>query len=339
MNKKHVAAYGEIMMRLEAPNHLLLRQSENLNFSFTGTGVNVTGLLAQFGYDSSLISAVPNNSIGTAAIGAIRKLGIRSEFIIKNNDNLGMYFLEKGFGPRASIVTYANRQQSSFNTTDISQYNLLQKLENIDVLHICGITLAMNSLTRENVLSLVKLAKTQGIKIVFDCNFRPSLWGDNGNINAKPFYETILAEADIVIMSEKDAMLTLGIQTTELTQEGQLESLLPVVADKYNINTIAGTIRTIRGSNHNVIKGYLYSGNEMYYSKSFDVDILDRIGTGDAYTCGVIHGILSNMNHQDTVNFSTASCILAHTISGDTPLFDTDDIIKIINEEKNDIER
>lgn len=92
MNKKHVAAYGEIMMRLEAPNHLLLRQSENLNFSFTGTGVNVTGLLAQFGYDSSLISAVPNNSIGTAAIGAIRKLGIRSEFIIKNNDNLGMYF-------------------------------------------------------------------------------------------------------------------------------------------------------------------------------------------------------------------------------------------------------
>lgn len=118
---KHIAAYGEIMMRLEVPDNLLLRQAENLKYSFTGTGVNVTGLLSQFGYDTSLISAVPENSIGTAAIGAIRRLGIHSDFIIKNNDNLGMYFLEQGFGNRPSNVTYTNRQQSSFNTTDISE--------------------------------------------------------------------------------------------------------------------------------------------------------------------------------------------------------------------------
>ena len=70
---KHIAAYGEIMMRLEVPDNLLLRQAEDLKYSFTGTGVNVAGLLAQFGYTSSLISAVPDNSIGSSAIGAIRR--------------------------------------------------------------------------------------------------------------------------------------------------------------------------------------------------------------------------------------------------------------------------
>ncbi|MBM2659038.1 sugar kinase [Staphylococcus pseudoxylosus] len=336
---KHIAAYGEIMMRLEVPDNLLLRQAENLKYSFTGTGVNVTGLLSQFGYDTSLISAVPENSIGTAAIGAIRRLGIHSDFIIKNNDNLGMYFLEQGFGNRPSNVTYTNRQQSSFNTTDISEYDIVQSMKGVDVLHICGISLAMNNLTQNNILTIVKVAKEQGIKIVFDCNFRPSLWGDNGNQRAKPYYETILREADIVIMSEKDAINTLNLTTTKESKEEQLEELLLVVAEKFNIDIIAGTIRTIQGSNQNNIKGYLFKNGTMYYSEAFEVNILDRIGTGDAYTCGVIHGELSNMDPQEMVTFSTAACVLAHTISGDTPLFDTDDIIKIVNEEKNDIER
>lgn len=336
---KHIAAYGEIMMRLEVPDNLLLRQAENLKYSFTGTGVNVTGLLSQFGYDTSLISAVPENSIGTAAIGAIRRLGVHSDFIIKNNDNLGMYFLEQGFGNRPSNVTYTNRQQSSFNTTDISEYDIVQSMKGVDVLHICGISLAMNNLTQNNILTIVKVAKEQGIKIVFDCNFRPSLWGDNGNQRAKPYYETILREADIVIMSEKDAINTLNLTTTKESKEEQLEELLLVVAEKFNIDIIAGTIRTIQGSNQNNIKGYLFKNGTMYYSEAFEVNILDRIGTGDAYTCGVIHGELSNMDPQEMVTFSTAACVLAHTISGDTPLFDTDDIIKIVNEEKNDIER
>ncbi|MEB6170937.1 sugar kinase [Staphylococcus pseudoxylosus] len=336
---KHIAAYGEIMMRLEVPDNLLLRQAENLKYSFTGTGVNVTGLLSQFGYDTSLISAVPENSIGTAAIGAIRRLGIHSDFIIKNNDNLGMYFLEQGFGNRPSNVTYTNRQQSSFNTTDISEYDIVQSMKGVDVLHICGISLAMNNLTQNNILTIVKVAREQGIKIVFDCNFRPSLWGENGNQRAKPYYETILREADIVIMSEKDAINTLNLTTTKESKEEQLEELLLVVAEKFNIDIIAGTIRTIQGSNQNNIKGYLFKNGTMYYSEAFEVNILDRIGTGDAYTCGVIHGELSNMDPQEMVTFSTAACVLAHTISGDTPLFDTDDIIKIVNEEKNDIER
>lgn len=334
-----ILAYGEIMMRLEVPENLLLRQSDKLKYTFTGTGANVTGLLSQFGYNTSLLSAVPNNSIGTASMGTISSLGINSEYILKQGENLGMYFLEQGFGRRPSNVTYTNREGSSFNTTDISHYNLEESFKNIDMLHICGITLAMNELMRENILKLVNFAKEKGVLIIFDCNFRPSLWGENGNEKAKPFYETILKEADIVLMSEKDAINTLGLSSNKTSKEEQLEELLPGISKEYNIPVIAGTKRTIQGNNQNLIKGYLFKDNEMYYSTEYEVEILDRIGTGDAYTCGIIHGELSNLNPEKIVEFSTASCAYAHTISGDTPLFSTDDIIKVMNKENNDIAR
>src|SRR5699024_5295604 len=99
--------------------NLLLRQAEDLKYSFTGTGVNVAGLLAQFGYTSSLISAVPDNSIGSSAIGAIRRLGIQSNLVIKNDNNLGMYFLETGYGNRLSNVTYINSEYNSVNIIGI----------------------------------------------------------------------------------------------------------------------------------------------------------------------------------------------------------------------------
>ncbi|MHD0370508.1 MULTISPECIES: sugar kinase [unclassified Mammaliicoccus] len=338
MNKK-IAAYGEIMMRLTVPDHLLLRQADRLNYSFTGTGVNVTGLMAQFGYDTNLISAVPDNSVGTAAISAIRRLGIDSHFILKRNQNLGMYFLEEGFGNRSSSVTYTNRTESSFNTVNISDYPLEEIFENIDVLHICGISLAMNEMMRQNILEIVKAAREHNIQIVFDCNFRPSLWGEGGNEKAKPYYESILHVADIVLMNEKDAINTLGITTEKEIKAEQLEDILPKVSEKYHIPIIAGTNRIVNSSNHNTIKGYLFKNNQMYYSKDYEVTILDRIGTGDAYTSGLIHAELTNMNPQDAVDFSTASCALAHTISGDTPLYNVDDIIKVMKNEINDIER
>ncbi|WP_239751920.1 sugar kinase [Mammaliicoccus sp. H-M34] len=336
---KHIAAYGEIMMRLTVPDNMLLRQADTLNYSFTGTGVNVTGLLSQFGYQTSLISSVPDNSIGTTSISAIRRLGINSDYILKRHNNLGMYFLEEGYGNRPSNVTYTNRKESSFNTVELSQYKIDNILENIDVLHICGISLAMNEMMRQNILELVKAAKQNNVLVVFDCNFRPSLWGDNGNEKAKPYYETILNEADIVLMNEKDAIYTLGIGSDKETKEEQLEEVLPIVSKKYNIPIIAGTKRIIKDNSHNVLKGYLFKNNKIYYSKNYEVTILDRIGTGDAYTCGIIHGELSDMKPQEIVEFSTASCSFAHTISGDTPLFSADDIIKVMSNEINDIER
>src|SRR5699024_7443989 len=107
--------------------------------------------------------------------------------------------------------------QSSINLPGISKFDLLQSLEDIDVLHICSITLAMNHLTRDNVLKLVKLAQEQNIKVVIDCNFRPSLWGENGKQRVKPYFQTILSGADLVIMSEKDAIQTLGLSTNKET--------------------------------------------------------------------------------------------------------------------------
>src|SRR4051812_16122810 len=107
VKRVRVAAFGEVMMRLQVPGYQLLSQAGSLDYSFSGTGVNVGSALASFGYDASLITRLPGNALGDAAAASLRKLGLSTADVIRGGSSLGMYFLESGFGARPSRVTYA----------------------------------------------------------------------------------------------------------------------------------------------------------------------------------------------------------------------------------------
>ena len=104
-----IAAFGEVMLRLTVPDHLLLEQTDQLQMSFTGTGVNILASLAHFGQDTRLISAVPANRLGSAAQGALRRIGVGDRFVQQRGDHLGSFFVELGYGNRPDSVTYQNR--------------------------------------------------------------------------------------------------------------------------------------------------------------------------------------------------------------------------------------
>lgn len=212
---KHIAAFGEVMMRLQVPGNELLSQSNQLTYSFSGTGVNVTAMLAQLGHIGSMVTTLPNNSLGEAAISYLRKLGIKDNFIQRKGKYLGMYFLENGFSIRPTQVTYSNRMESSFNTTSRNEYNFKKIAKQIKMVHFCGISLAMNETIRYQMKSFATSVKNHGGLVVFDCNYRPSLWGENGHKKARPYYEEMLQFADIVIMNEQDAIQTLGMTTNQ----------------------------------------------------------------------------------------------------------------------------
>ena len=328
---KHIAAFGEVMMRLEVPNYQLLSQSNQLNYSFSGTGVNVSAAMRNLGHYGYMISALPANSVGDAALSYLHKLGISSTFINRSGQYMGMYFLENGFGARPGRITYSNRLESSFNTSSAEIYDFAQVAEIIDVIHFCGITLAMNDSVRQQMKNLATAVKDRGGIVLFDCNFRPSLWGKNGYKKAKAHYEEMLFLADIVMMNENDALFTLGMETDELERETQLISLIPLVAQKYNISIIAGTQRTIGDGNIHSLQGFMFKNGEFTFSKTLTFHVLDRIGAGDAYTSGILHGDLSNFSSQETVDFAVTAAMLAHTIVGDTPLSSETDIIQAMN--------
>ncbi|MHA6481812.1 sugar kinase [Paenibacillus sp. strain BS8-2] len=337
---KRIAAFGEVMMRLQVPGYELLSQSNTLQYSFSGTGVNVAGALTRYGHTGYLVSTLPDHAVGDAAIAALRKLGITTSFVRRDGKYVGMYFLENGFGARASRVTYTNRLESSFNTAAPDAYDFTVIADAIDVIHFCGITLAMNDTVRGQMKSLAQAVKSAGGTVVFDCNYRPSLWGEDAYEKARPFYEDMLGLADIVMMNEKDAMLTLGMSTDKQSRREQLIDLIPAVAVKYNITTIAGTHRSINGDNTHALQGFMYKEGRFTFAEPLSFAVHDRIGAGDAYTSGIIHGETEGWESADTVAFAAAASMLAHTIVGDTPMSSASDIVKVMKASSiGDVER
>jgi 2-dehydro-3-deoxygluconokinase len=336
---KNFAAFGEVMMRLQVPGYELLSQANTLNYSFSGTGVNVASALARYGHTGYLVSTLPSNAVGDAAVSYLRKLGITHSFINRGGNYVGMYFLENGFGARSSRVTYSNRLESSFNTASEGTYNFKEIAKQLDVVHFCGITLAMNDSVRNHMKLFAKAVKENGGTIVFDCNYRPSLWGADGYEKAKPHYEEMLHLADIVMMNEKDAMFVLSMKTDKEDRTEQLMDLIPTVAKKYNISVVAGTHRSINDNNTHSLRAYIFKNQEFTFSKTLTFSVYDRIGAGDAYTSGIIYGELEGFSPEKTVLFAATAGMLAHTTVGDTPMSSNDDVIRAMTEAVNDVER
>lgn len=335
-----IKAFGEVMMRLATPNHLMLHQTNTLNITYTGTGVNVLSGLSNFGYKTSLITRLPHNSIGSAALSHIRSLGISTEDISEGGQYLGMYFLENGFGVRPTKVTYSNRSESSFCTSSVKNYDLEKILLNTKVIHFCGITLAISERTRQMVLHIAREASQRGIIVVFDCNYRPKLW-DNSYLEARKWYEQILPHVDICFMTERDAELILGLETNYTDQKEKRKELLSQVAKQYGIQYIAGTIRsTERNSDgKEMLQGFLMNQSQITYSQKYRFKILDRIGAGDGFASGLIFGYSRCFTNSEKIEFATASGVLAHTTYGDSPISTAEDVWSLINNENLEIDR
>lgn len=335
---KNVFSFGEVMMRMTVPGYELLTQANTLRYSFSGTGVNIASAMIKLGYEGYLVTKLPDNPIGDAALSFLQKLSIKNNYITRGSKYLGMFFLENGFAQRASRVTYTNRLESSFNTSVLADYDIDDIAKKADIIHLCGITLAMTDQVRESMKQLAKKVKEQGGLVCFDCNYRPSLW-EGGYEEAKPHYKTMLDLADIVMMNEKDAMFVLGMQTNQTSREEQLKELIPQVAETFNINIIAGTHRKIKADNTHVLKGYIYKNNKFVFSDNRSFIVHDRIGSGDAFTSGILHGELAGLKLEKTVEFAVSAGMLACTISGDTPMSTAAEIEAAMLYETADVNR
>ncbi|GAE32851.1 sugar kinase [Halalkalibacter hemicellulosilyticus] len=336
---RRMAAFGEVMMRLQVPGYELLKQANTLQYSFSGTGVNVLAALSHFGHKGYLVSALPPNALGDAAVSYLRKLGIEDTYVSRCGHEVGMYFLENGFGARPSRVTYANRSLSSFNTASTKTFDLPHIIKNVEVIHFCGIALAMNTQVRKTMITLGEMAKEKGCMVVFDCNYRPLLWGDNGHEKARPYYEQLLHLADIVIMNEKDAIHTLKMETTKMELDDQIKELMTIVAEKYQISVIAGTNRKIESHDKHTLRGFIHRNKKTVFSSIRTFPVFDRIGSGDAFSSGIIHGVVKGFDSRTTVEFATVASMLAHSVVGDTPVSTENDIVKVMEGTIGDIER
>lgn len=331
-------AFGEVMMRLQVPNQKKLEQSDTLHYSFSGTCVNVLTAISRLGHETSLVTTLPKNPIGDAAIAHIRKLGINSKNIVREGEYVGMYFLENGFDRRPSRVTYTNRKESSFNRSRKSIYEQMN-FADVNIGHFCGITLAMNDTVRQQMMYIAKQIQAAEGLVVFDCNYRPLHWGETGYEDARPHYEKMLEQSDIVFMNEQDAIHILGMETDKVTRKDQVIDLIPKVAERFQLQAIAGTHRTINNSHTHTLTGYMYKDGKFTFSKPRQFQVLDRIGAGDAFVSGMIHSFLKQWPAEQQIDFAVAAGAYAHTIVGDSPIFTEEEILQTMKQGNIDVIR
>lgn len=332
---------GEIMLRLTPPNYEKIRMASSFEASYGGSEANIALALANLGVDSTFFTVVPNNSLGKSAVRLLRSNDVHCTPVILSTPEqtpthrLGTYYLETGYGIRASKVTY-DRKHSAITEYDFSSYDFGALLEGFTWLHLSGITPALGENCRGLVLACLKAAKEKGITTSFDGNFRSTLWTWE---EAREFCTACLPYVDVLFgiepyhlwkdeadHSKGDWKDGLPLQPDFMQQDEVFQAFVT----KYpNIRCIARHVRYAHSGSENSLKAYMWYQGHMYESKLFTFNILDRVGGGDAFASGLIYAMMAQYKPMDMVNFAVASSALKHTIHGDANI--TDDVAAIKN--------
>lgn len=315
-----VLTLGEIMLRLSTVESRLAETSE-MQAHYGGGEANVAISLANFGHQAYFASKVPDNALGLAVKRHLNRFGVHTDYLLFGGQRLGIYFLEQGVGIKAANVVY-DRAYSSFSQMKENEWERLDLFAGIDLFHLSGITPALSPAWVELLIKLMQEAKSRKVKISFDINFRGKLWSQ---AQASVALKQILPYVDYLSAGKLDAQYLLGIENA---QDLSLEQCYQEMQKLYpNIQVIYSTNRTILSAKHNQLQGTIYSQNQYYKSEVIDIpDIIDRVGGGDAYSAGILHGLLSGYSAQEIVNFATAASALKHMVYGDCNQFTLEEV-------------
>lgn len=309
-----VLTLGEIMLRLSTPTSQRLSQVSQLDCHYGGGEANVAMSLAQFGHETYFASLVPDNALGLGVKQTLQTFGVHTDYLKFGGERLGTYYLEMGIANRASQVIY-DRAHSSFSQIKQDIWAADALFADIDLFHISGITPALSQdwqiLTKELILK----AKQAGCKVSLDINFRGKLWTQ---AQAGEVIRDLLPRVDYCSAGELDARYLLNLFEAQ-DQSVALEICYQKIMQAYpNLSLLYSTKRQVHSATDNSLQGFIYVDGQLFHSKNYDIrPIVDRVGSGDAFAAGVLHGILKQWGAQATIEFATAACVLKHTISGD----------------------
>lgn len=329
-----VITLGEILLRLSPIGNERFIQTNSFEVNYGGGEANVAVSLANYGHDVSFVSKIPNNPIGDSAIATLRKFNVSCEYIVRGGERLGIYFLENGASVRSSNVIY-DRANSAISTAKVNEFDFDYIFRNVDLFHVSGITTVLSNNTREITLEALKAAKRNNVLVSFDLNYRAKLWIDNIN-EKQAFMKSIMRYVDICFGNAMDASKTLGYSDGEndfLNDNYGIcinEENMKKVLRKYNFKYLITSNRVNRNASDNVYSAIACNEEVYYSSKKYDIHIVDRVGGGDSFAAGFLHGILKGYSMENSLEFAVAASALKHTIKGDLNLVSEKEVINLM---------
>ena len=337
-----VVTFGEIMGRFTPPGFVRLRQGlpGHLDVSFAGAEANVAASLSMFDSLVTFVTAMPDHDLADACIASLQARGIDLHVLRADYGRLGLYFLETGANQRPSRVIY-DRDHSSISMTEASAYDWPTILRDADWFHVTGITPALSRVAADATVDAVRQAKSLGLTVSCDLNFRGRLWrwqpGTSNRELAGQVMSEVIPSVDLLIANEEDCGDVLGIRAGSGDAEsgeldvGRYPDVARRVVDRFpNVRLVATTLRQSLSASHNNWGAMLYSAEDDSASfapesggvyRPYEIrNIVDRVGGGDAFAAGLIFAIRNKESYptdQDALNFAVAASCLAHSVEGD----------------------
>jgi 2-dehydro-3-deoxygluconokinase len=327
-------AFGEIMLRLKPPGVERFLQSPVFEATFGGGEANVAVGLARFGLDVAYVTVIPDNAIGDCCVRDLRKNGLDTSFIIRKGERLGIYFLETGAAQRPSKVIY-DRSHSAIADARPGDMDWERVFDGASWFHITGITPALSLSAAELTLEAVKTAKQEGLTVSCDLNFRKKLW--NYGRPAPEVMGEVVNCVDIAVGNEEDCQKSLGVAAEVDVESGKLDikrfrELTEMVLERYpNLRKIGITLRESHSADSNGWSAVLNNRTDFIASKKYEIhDIVDRVGSGDAFAAGLIYGLTNLEDDSQALEFAVAASCLKHSIPGDLPLLSVGEVKDLV---------
>lgn len=321
---------GEIMLRLSPPDNERITRGDSFSKQAGGAELNSATGAAMMGLRCGIISKLPANDLGMYIKNRVRLCGVSDDYLVYDDSRdarLGVYYYENGAYPRKPRIVY-DRKNTSVNKLTVEDYDS-SLYSAARCFHTSGITLALSRELRETAIEMMKRFKEQGTIISFDVNFRGNLWTGT---EARECIEQILPYVDIFFCSEETARLT-------FLKEGDARSIMKSFTEEYPISIVASTQRIVHSPKRHTFGSIIYSAKEdSFYEEApyTDIEVVDRIGSGDAYISGVLYGLLAHEgDYQRALEYGNAVAALKNTIPGDLLSTDLKEIETIIREHKS----
>ena len=323
-----IVTLGEIMLRLSPEGNDRFIQSDSFRIIPGGGEANVAVSVANYGHEAYFVSKLPKHEIGQIAVNALRRYGVNTDFIARGGDRVGLYCAETGASMRPSKVIY-DRAHSSIAEADPSDFDFDAIMEGAQWFHWSGITPAISDKAAELTKLACEAAKRHGVTVSVDLNFRKKLWTSEKAISVM---RPLMQYVDVCIGNEEDAQLCLGFKPDADVEGGKTDAegyygIFQGMMKEFGFKYVVSTLRESLSATHNGWKALIYDGKEFYQSKHYDINpIIDRVGGGDSFSGGLIHGLLTKPNQAEALEFAVAASALKHTIPGDFNLVSADEV-------------
>ena len=315
-------SFGEVMLRLSPPDKEKISQSEIFEKNCGGSEFNVASGAANLGIRSAIVTKLPKNKLGHFVSRRIRYGNVSDDYVVWDHSDgkrLGIYYYESGVYPRKSAVVY-DRSASSVCSLYLSEIprDICTKTR---VFHISSISLALGQTLRETAVEIIRRMKEHGVAISFDVNYRATLWSEE---EARSVIKEILPLVDILFVSEETSRRM-------MQKTGTLDEIMKSYADEYGCKIVATTRREVVSPTKHNFGSRIYYDGKFYEEPHYNnIEVIDRVGSGDAYVAGVLYGILSGGSIEDAMSYGNALSAIKNTVSGDMSISSIDEVDTII---------